>query len=104
MCRTGRLGSICKSSGRLCATWCAAKKTLTKLPAPTRKIAPHARGAPVQQPHSQAMLPKFSVLQSNISTGRVADFVDAILRLGAARSSAYVCFANVHMLMEAEQN
>ncbi len=50
------------------------------------------------------MLPKHAVLHSNISTGRVADFVDAILRLGAARSSAYVCFANVHMLVEAERN
>lgn len=50
------------------------------------------------------MLPKHSVLRSNISTGSVADFVDAILRLGAARTSDYVCFANVHMLVEAERN
>ena len=50
------------------------------------------------------MLPKSSVLHANISTGSPADFVDAILRLGAARGSAYVCFANVHMLMEAERD
>ncbi|GAC1376159.1 MAG: WecB/TagA/CpsF family glycosyltransferase [Hymenobacter sp.] len=50
------------------------------------------------------MLPKYSVLHSNISTGRAADFVEAILRLGAARTSAYVCFANVHMLVEAERH
>ena len=50
------------------------------------------------------MLPKFSVLHANISTGCPADFVDAILRLGAARVSAYVCFTNVHMLVEAERN
>ena len=50
------------------------------------------------------MLPKHTVLHSNISTGSVAEFVDAILRLGAARTSAYVCFANVHMLVEAEQH
>jgi len=50
------------------------------------------------------MLPKSSVLHLNISTGRAADFVDAILQLGAARTSAYVCFANVHMLVEAERN
>jgi N-acetylglucosaminyldiphosphoundecaprenol N-acetyl-beta-D-mannosaminyltransferase len=48
------------------------------------------------------MLPKYAVLHSEISTGKVADFVEAILGLGAARTSAYVCFANVHMLMEAE--
>ena len=50
------------------------------------------------------MLPKHAVLQTNISTGRTADFVEAILGLGAARASAYVCFANVHMLVEAERN
>ena len=50
------------------------------------------------------MLPKYAVLHANISTGRAADFVDAILGLGAARASAYVCFATVHMLVEAERN
>ncbi|MGY3089355.1 N-acetylglucosaminyldiphosphoundecaprenol N-acetyl-beta-D-mannosaminyltransferase [Hymenobacter sp. UYAg731] len=50
------------------------------------------------------MLPKHAVLHANISTGRTADFVDTILGLGAARASAYVCFANVHMLVEAERN
>ena len=49
------------------------------------------------------MLPKYPVLHANISTGRPADFIEAVLRLGAARSSAYVCFANVHMLVEAER-
>ena len=50
------------------------------------------------------MLTKYAVLHSEISTGRAADFVEAILGLGAARASAYVCFANVHMLMEAERD
>ena len=50
------------------------------------------------------MLPKYPVLRADISTGSVAEFVEAILALGAARASAYVCFANVHMLMEAEQH
>lgn len=50
------------------------------------------------------MLPKYSVLHSKISTGSIADFVDTILQLGAARTSDYVCFANVHMLVEAERN
>ncbi|GAA3936409.1 WecB/TagA/CpsF family glycosyltransferase [Hymenobacter algoricola] len=50
------------------------------------------------------MLPKRPVLDSWISTGQPSDFVDAILTLGAARSSAYVCCANVHMLIEAHQH
>ena len=50
------------------------------------------------------MLTKYAVLQSYISTGRAVDFVEAILGLGAARASAYVCFANVHMLIEAERD
>lgn len=50
------------------------------------------------------MLPKRSVFHTHISTGSPAAFVEAILRLGAARASAYVCFANVHMLMEAERS
>lgn len=50
------------------------------------------------------MLPKRYVLDSRISTGTASEFVDAILRLGAARCSAYVCFTNVHMLVEAHTN
>jgi N-acetylglucosaminyldiphosphoundecaprenol N-acetyl-beta-D-mannosaminyltransferase len=50
------------------------------------------------------MLPKRPVLDSWISTGQPAEFVDAILALGAARASAYVCCANVHMLVEAQQH
>ena len=53
---------------------------------------------------TKAMLAKHPVLHSEISTGRATDFVDAILGLGVARASAYVCFANVHMLMEAERD
>ncbi|RSK29810.1 WecB/TagA/CpsF family glycosyltransferase [Hymenobacter metallilatus] len=50
------------------------------------------------------MLPKLPVLDSWISTGTVAEFVAAILELGALRTSAYVCFANVHMVVEAQQD
>ncbi|GAB2778924.1 N-acetylglucosaminyldiphosphoundecaprenol N-acetyl-beta-D-mannosaminyltransferase [Hymenobacter luteus] len=50
------------------------------------------------------MLPKLPVLDSWISTGSVADFVATILKLGAARASAYVCFANVHMVVEAQHD
>lgn len=51
----------------------------------------------------QALLPKRLVLKALVSTGAPADFVETILQLGAARSSAYVCFANAHMLVEAHR-
>ncbi|MCB2378012.1 WecB/TagA/CpsF family glycosyltransferase [Hymenobacter sp. BT635] len=50
------------------------------------------------------MLPKRLVLDSWISTGTFTEFTDTILRLGAARASAYVCCANVHMLVEAHHH
>ncbi|MBO3269014.1 WecB/TagA/CpsF family glycosyltransferase [Hymenobacter defluvii] len=50
------------------------------------------------------MLPKRLVLNSGISTGTFPEFVDTILQLGAARTSAYVCCANVHMLVEAHRD
>lgn len=50
------------------------------------------------------MLSKQLVLDSDITTGRFNDFVDNILQLGAARTSAYVCCANVHMVVEAHRD
>ncbi|WP_400191544.1 WecB/TagA/CpsF family glycosyltransferase [Hymenobacter sp. B81] len=50
------------------------------------------------------MLPRQQVLSTRVSTGAPTDFIDAVLQLGAARSSAYVCFANVHMLVEAHRS
>ncbi|OON66049.1 WecB/TagA/CpsF family glycosyltransferase [Hymenobacter sp. CRA2] len=50
------------------------------------------------------MLPRYRVLDSWISTGPAAAFVDTVLQLGAARASAYVCFANVHMVVEARRD
>lgn len=49
------------------------------------------------------VLPKRPVFGTRISIGTLPDVTDAILRLGAARASAYVCCANVHMLMEAHR-
>ncbi|WP_235917338.1 WecB/TagA/CpsF family glycosyltransferase [Hymenobacter busanensis] len=49
------------------------------------------------------MLRRHQVLGTWVSTGPAAAFVDTVLQLGAARSSAYVCFANVHMLVEAHR-
>ena len=50
------------------------------------------------------MLSKQLVLNSGISTGSFDDFVESILQLGAARASAYVCCANVHMVVEAHRD
>ena len=50
------------------------------------------------------MLSKQLVLDSPITTGPFSEFVEAILALGAARTSAYVCCANVHMLVEAHRD
>jgi N-acetylglucosaminyldiphosphoundecaprenol N-acetyl-beta-D-mannosaminyltransferase len=52
----------------------------------------------------ELLLPKRRVLNALISTGQLPDFVEAILQLGAARSSAYVCCANAHMLVEAHRH
>ena len=54
--------------------------------------------------HPFSMLPKRRVLDAGISTGAASEFVDTILDLGAARTSAYVCFANVHMVVEAHKD
>lgn len=51
----------------------------------------------------QVLLTQRPVLRVPVSTGTPAEFVDAILDLGAARASAYVCCANVHMLVEAHR-
>jgi len=50
------------------------------------------------------LIPKRPVLGTLVSTGQPADFVAAILALGAARTAAYVCCANVHMLVEAHND
>jgi N-acetylglucosaminyldiphosphoundecaprenol N-acetyl-beta-D-mannosaminyltransferase len=50
------------------------------------------------------MLAKQEVLNLAISTGQFEDFVDNILQLGAARTSAYICCANVHMMVEANKD
>ena len=49
-------------------------------------------------------LTKHPVLRTQVSAGAPADFLAAILRLGAARAPAYVCCANVHMLVEAHRD
>jgi N-acetylglucosaminyldiphosphoundecaprenol N-acetyl-beta-D-mannosaminyltransferase len=40
----------------------------------------------------------------SVSTGRYSDFINEILRLPDNNFSSYVCFANVHMTIEAYRN
>ena len=44
---------------------------------------------------------KRHVLQTLITTGSYKDFVEEVFRLAASKYSSYVCFSNVHMLIEA---
>ncbi|NJL11886.1 MAG: WecB/TagA/CpsF family glycosyltransferase [Microscillaceae bacterium] len=47
---------------------------------------------------------KRQVVNSWISTGTFQDFIQQIFSLAEAKQSAYVCFANVHMVMESYQD
>jgi N-acetylglucosaminyldiphosphoundecaprenol N-acetyl-beta-D-mannosaminyltransferase len=47
---------------------------------------------------------KVKVISSLISTGSFKDFINAIFDLSEKQSSSYVCFANVHMVIEAYQD
>jgi N-acetylglucosaminyldiphosphoundecaprenol N-acetyl-beta-D-mannosaminyltransferase len=49
------------------------------------------------------MLTKVKLFKTLVSMGGYQDYVQQIIRLAVARTSSYVCFANVHMLMEAYQ-
>lgn len=44
---------------------------------------------------------KKEVLHTRISTGSFGDFIEEVFRLSTEKKSSYVCFANVHMLIEA---
>ena len=47
---------------------------------------------------------KKHVFGSFITIASYRDFIEEVLRLGLARKGSYVCFANVHMVMEAFRN
>lgn len=47
------------------------------------------------------MLPKKRILSINVCNGSQNDFVDEIFSYSRRKQSSYVCFANVHMLVEA---
>src|SRR5689334_17462469 len=42
-----------------------------------------------------------TIFNSIISIGKYSSFVDEIFRLVQSKTPAYVCFANVHMVVEA---
>lgn len=56
----------------------------------------HKAAAPLQQ--------KRRLLNSYITTGRFDEFVEQVFWMTENRESSYVCFANVHMLVEAYQD
>jgi N-acetylglucosaminyldiphosphoundecaprenol N-acetyl-beta-D-mannosaminyltransferase len=47
------------------------------------------------------MLTKKRILSINVSNGTQQDFVDEIFQYSNRKQSSYICFANVHMLVEA---
>ncbi|GGH72951.1 N-acetylglucosaminyldiphosphoundecaprenol N-acetyl-beta-D-mannosaminyltransferase [Filimonas zeae] len=47
------------------------------------------------------MLARKHILSINVSVGTQQDFVDEIFQFSDLKQSAYICFANVHMLVEA---
>ena len=57
---------------------------------------------PGMQTTPPATLPKRAVFKSLITTASTPEVVEAIFELAAGRMGSYVCFANVHMLMEAD--
>ena len=50
------------------------------------------------------MLQKKTIFSINISTGKLSDFLASIIENGQSRTSSYVCFANVHMMVTAHLN
>lgn len=50
------------------------------------------------------MLVKKRILSINVSNGTQQDFVDEIFLYNSLKQSAYICFANVHMLVEAHNS
>ncbi len=50
------------------------------------------------------MLIKKLILSINVSNGTQQDFIDEILLYSDRKQPAYICFANVHMLMEAHNS
>ena len=49
------------------------------------------------------MLPKIKLFETWITQANYQQYLQAILQLAESRKSSYVCFANVHMLMDAYQ-
>jgi len=54
--------------------------------------------------HSNTPLMRLPILGVGINAGPVAEFMSELERLSSHASSAYVCFVNVHMVMEAQRD
>ena len=50
---------------------------------------------------SHQSLEKVSVLSSEVTTGKFEEVLDHIVALSERKRSSYICFANVHMIVEA---
>ncbi|WP_316844701.1 WecB/TagA/CpsF family glycosyltransferase [Pedobacter psychrodurus] len=50
------------------------------------------------------MLQKKRILSIDVSSGTYKDFISAIINLAKAKTSSYICVANVHMLIEAHNS
>lgn len=58
----------------------------------------------VQTSQQTSSLKKVEIITSPISTGSYSSFAEEIFSIAARKRSGYVCFANVHMLIEAYQD
>lgn len=56
------------------------------------------------QPYTHVPDERMSILGSFISTVSYRDFIDRIFSLVAKKTPSYVCFANVHMVVEAHRD
>lgn len=54
--------------------------------------------------HYKLALDKVSVLATQVSTGSFRSVLEYIIELSERKSSSYVCFANVHMIIEGSRN
>jgi len=68
------------------------------------KWPPFYRKTEMSQGHEGAPLLRLSVMGVDINAGSTWTFIEELARLSDCRGSAYVCFVNVHMIVEAKRN
>jgi N-acetylglucosaminyldiphosphoundecaprenol N-acetyl-beta-D-mannosaminyltransferase len=72
--------------------------------APIKNLKLGIRPQPRAMNHYRTGLSRHSILGSAVSTGSYKNFLHEIILLTERRKSSYVCFANVHMLVEASKH